>query len=305
MTVAGELRLGLIGFPLEHSFSPRLHQAALTSLGLRGDYRLYALPPLPEGEAQMRDLLSTMRRGELDGLNVTIPHKASLIPYLDDLSPSARAIGAVNTLLVRDGALLGENTDAAGFLADVQRLWGERMTNERPALVLGAGGAARAVVYALLLKGWQVVVLARRNSQAHDLCRELDPLGAAGESTRVGGALAAPAHLHLGTSAPDEARRWGEWLEALNPALVVNATPVGMFPRVDASPWPPQAPFPQGARVYDLVYNPPQTRLLREAEAAGLPAAHGLGMLVEQAARAFHLWTGLRPPVQALWEAVS
>ncbi|MDD5468244.1 MAG: shikimate dehydrogenase [Anaerolineales bacterium] len=303
---ARPFRLGLIGYPLGRSLSPQIHRAALASLGLEGDYRPYPLPPLPQGEARLLELLAALRGGELHGLNVTIPYKSAVLGYLDRLSAVARAIGAVNTILVQEGELLGENTDAGAFWADLQRLWGERLEGDRPALVLGAGGAARAVAYALLIEGWQVVVAARRREQAERLAYELNqsvhPLPEKGGR----GACAARMPLRPGGSASlQEARLWEAWADSLQPSLVVNATPLGMPPQAQASPWPRGAALPHRAMIYDLVYNPPHTRWLRRAEAAGLEAANGLGMLIEQAAGAFQLWTGLQPPREALWRALA
>jgi shikimate dehydrogenase len=219
-----------------------------------------------------------VRQGRLDGLNVTIPHKQAVLSLLDELSPAAQAIGAANTIYARAGRLVGDNTDAPGFLADLQRLG----FSGQNALVLGAGGAARAVCYALLGAGWQVGISARRFEQAQALAAALG--GAAGAAR----ALAfEPATLRQPFS------------------LIINATPVGMHPAIDASPWPEDIPFPAGAAVYDLVYNPAETALVRAARAGGLRAASGLGMLVEQAALAFQMWTGKAVPRQPLWEALA
>ena len=113
--------LGLIGWPLGHSLSPNLHDAALAALDLPGEYRLYPVPPLPEGQARLAELFEQVRSGDLDGLNVTIPHKQTVLPLLDELTPTAPAIGAANLIFLKDGQLIGDNTDAAGFLADLQR----------------------------------------------------------------------------------------------------------------------------------------------------------------------------------------
>ena len=272
------LRLGLIGWPLGHSLSPRLHAAALTAAGLQGEYCLYPVPPLPEGSAALADRLEDLRQGRLDGLNVTIPHKQAVLSALDELSPAAHAIGAANTLFARRGRLLGHNTDALGFLADLARLG---FTGQN-ALVLGAGGSARAVGYALLGAGWQVIVTARRLEQAQALASALGS-----SSTALCVEPFEPAALTQPFS------------------LIINTTPVGMFPNVAASPWPDGVPFPIGAAVYDLVYNPAETALVRSARAAGLSAATGLGMLVEQAALAFELWTGQVISRAPLWQAIG
>jgi len=277
------LRLGLIGYPLSHSLSPRLHAAALRSLGWKGEYRLYPIPP--EDGQGLASLIERLRGAELHGLNVTIPHKQSVLPFVDRLSPAAARIGAVNTLCFRDGCLVGENTDAPGFLAD--RAAGPCPQGD--GLVLGAGGAARAVVQALLANGRRVVVAARRadTQQAAELVRDL-----AGEGET--GALA---------SVPLEAPALTPLLDGTG--LIVNATPVGMFPDVDRSPWPEGLPFPPQAAVYDLVYNPRETFFARQAERAGLPARTGLGMLVEQARLSFEIWTGRLPGRDSLFCAVE
>ena len=284
--------LGLVGYPLQHSLSPRLHQAALQASGLEGDYQLYPITPLPDGKASLETLLARLRQGEIHGLNVTIPHKQSVLPYLDSLSLPARSIGAANTLFLKDGLLVGENTDAAGFYADLRRIVLPSHTAESPgqaghALVLGAGGSARAVIYALLSAGWHITIAARRLEQAHILADHM-PRSTEVERSRLSvkpfseiSALSSPIHL------------------------LVNTTPVGMWPEVAASPWPEGLALPHGALVYDLVYNPAQTALVRLARAAGLTAVNGIGMLVEQAALAFEVWTGQAAPRQAMWGAVK
>ncbi len=153
--------LGVTGYPLGHSLSPRLHAAALDDCDLQGEYRLYPIPPLPAGTEALQAILSSIRQGRLDGLNVTIPHKQAVIPYLDELTPLATRIGAVNTVYRKGEALVGDNTDVPGFLADLQRqLPGAGIPGS--ALALGSGGSARAVVYALLSSGWRVTIAARR-----------------------------------------------------------------------------------------------------------------------------------------------
>ena len=280
------LSLGLLGYPLLHSLSPRLHGSAMHSLGLNGEYRLYPVPPLPGGASQLADIFLRLRAGEIDGLNVTIPHKQTVLSYLDALTETAQSIGAVNTIYHLDGRWIGDNTDAAGFQSDLARLLPG--TSRQPqALVLGAGGAARAVVYSLLAAGWQVTVAARRLEQAQSLANSLTPTGKGRFFARPI-LLEAAAIRHL--PAPVD--------------LIVNASSAGMLPEVESSPWPSDVPFPAGAFVYDLVYKPPETAFIRQARAAGLSAANGLGMLVEQAALALERWSGLPVPRQAMWQAV-
>ncbi len=275
--------LGLIGFPLEHSVSPYLHKANLNVLGLRGKYKLYEVPPMPNGKGRMVNLLKRLRNKEITGLNVTIPHKKTVIPFLDNLTQTAHDIGAVNTICLSDGELIGDNTDAPGFNSDLEKVmkatgyqWKpDSSYNGHHALVIGAGGSASAVVYALVKKGWRVTITARRLNQAKEL-----------------------AHRHL--SGDPEVRISAKKLNKseINSleqpiSLIVNTTPIGMWPNIYNSPWPVNMNLPNNAIVYDLVYNPSETQLVKEARAAGLIAVTGLGMLIEQAALAFERWTGI------------
>jgi shikimate dehydrogenase len=262
-------QLGLIGWPVGHSLSPVMHSAALKSAGLKGDYRLFPVPPLPGGASGLRDLLDEMRHGNIHGLNVTIPHKQSVLSLMDELTPAAQAIGAVNTISM-NGRLKGDNTDWLGFSRDLAAQLPDNLpVAERCALVLGAGGSARAIVYALVQSGWQVNISARRSEQ----------------SGRMAADLSTPQNRITAVPLPDFSG-----LSAVR--LIVNTTPAGMSPFIEETPWPSGLPFPENALLYDLIYNPLQTKLMRAAAAAGLLAVNGLGMLIEQAALAFHLWTG-------------
>lgn len=282
-------QLGLIGYPLGHSLSPKIHAAALKVCGLQGAYSLFPIPP--QDDSSLKTLLARLRAGKLHGLNVTIPHKQNVIPLLDELTPTAQAIGAVNTLFMRGGQLIGDNTDAPGFLTDLKCLLENRQSpianhqspivNRKSALVLGAGGSARAVVYALVNDGWDVTLAARRLEQAQELAARYAP--------RV-----------------DAVRLTSDDLASLPyPALIVNTTPLGMTPQVQASPWPVELFFPPDAVVYDLVYNPSETQLVKDARSAGLAAIAGVGMLIEQAALSFERWTACPPPREALRLAVA
>jgi shikimate dehydrogenase len=278
-------RLGLIGYPLEHSLSPEIHAVALGALGLVGEYNLYPVPPFPAGESILQELLAAMRAGDLQGLNVTIPHKENVLPLLDELTPVAEAIGAVNTIFVDSVRLTGDNTDASGFLADLKRRFGLLTCWGLHALVLGAGGSARAVTYALLHEGCRVTIASRRIEAARGLSEALSTA-----ENQVGVTMLDPS-LDVERLAPV--------------SLVINCTPVGMYPHAQASPWPRGVSFPPGAMIYDLVYNPRETRLVREARLAGLRAVTGLGMLVEQAALAFERWTGRQVPRRPLYNAAE
>ncbi len=273
---------GLTGYPLGHSLSPILHARALAAAGLDGDYCLYPVPPTLSASQGLDDLLGRLRRGGLDGLNVTIPHKQAVLPLLDHLAPAARRIGAANLLYCCDGQLVGDNTDAAGFSLDLHRFLEGLTLPHNHALVLGAGGAARAVAADLQDEGWQVTIAARRPDQARALAENLLP----GKGKAIPLAVEALARLK-------------------EISLVVNATPVGMAPDQNGSPWPEDLALPPGSAIYDLVYNPRETRLLQRAHAAGLIAAGGLGMLVEQAALSFERWTGRPAPRPAMRQAVG
>ena len=259
------MKLALLGYPLSHSVSPAMHNAALARTGLSG-WRYDAWPVEPE---RLREAVARLRGEAYAGANVTVPHKEAVIAGLDGLTPVAQAIGAVNTLLKRDERLIGHNTDAAGFLADLYAH--DVKLARRKVLILGAGGAARAVVAACAGVGAVVRLATRRRGQAEAFetlasvtVYDWSPLGLLQASDGV--------------------------------TLIVNTTPLGMSPNGAASPWPGDVPLPPDAFVYDLVYNPPETRLVRQARAAGLCAATGLGMLIEQGALAFELWTGQMAP---------
>jgi shikimate dehydrogenase len=202
------------------------------------------------------------------------------MPHLDEITGAARDIGAVNTIVVQEGRLIGHNTDGDGFLATLREAGFEAA--EKRTLTLGAGGAARAVVYALAQAGCAVTIHNRTTERAAELARHMQRVGVRAPVTEVP-TTATLADLDLAIF-----------------DLLVNATPVGMWPHTDASPWPETLPLPSRWTVFDLVYNPAETRLLAQARAAGATAVGGLGMLVHQGALAFELWTGQSPPIEAM-----
>ena len=275
--------LGLAGYPLGHSLSPQIHGAALHALGISGEYSLYLITPFPEGKKELAALLDKVKVGAIHGLNVTIPHKQNVMPLLDELTSAAKAIGAVNTIFVQDGRLIGDNTDAPGFWADLQQFIGSKEQERQSALVLGAGGSARAVVYALLTHGYQVAIAARRTEQAQALFNQFSTI-----SNQL--------------SVLDSVQRS---LDTDRYSLLVNTTPVGMHPHENASPWPIDMALPKHAAIYDLVYNPRETSLVKRAHTIGLLATTGMGMLVEQAALAFELWTGVAAPRNVMKQVVG
>jgi shikimate dehydrogenase len=278
---------GLIGYPLEHSLSPRLHETALKAHKLNGKYSLYPVAPFPEGEMELYELMDCIRRRKITGVNITIPHKQNIIPFIDILTPAAKAIGAVNTVFIKGNRVVGDNTDAPGFWSDVTRVIEKvnRKGSHIPpkALILGAGGSARAVAYALLTNGYTLRIAARKREQAQELC---DHFSVFEKQLAV-------------MEFNQESSRFEQY------SLVVNTTPVGMFPKVDISPWNENIPLPTDCAVYDLVYNPCETLFVKQARAAGHPATSGIGMLIEQAALAFELWTSLEAPRNAMRESIN
>ena len=275
------IQLGLIGYPLSHSLSPKIHKAAFHVCKLDGDYSLF--PIHPDDRKGLQDLLSRVCSGEIQGLNVTIPHKQNVIPFLDELTPTAQAIGAVNTIYLHKNKLIGDNTDALGFLADLKKFLttGTQRHRDRTALVLGAGGSARAVVYALVNDGWKVTIAARRIEQAQGLLNSFSNYRLQITGMEISQSLVS------------------------NLDLIVNTTPLGMSPNVNQSPLPENLSLPRHVSIYDLVYNPRETKLVKDARTQGLKATTGLGMLIEQAALSFELWTGHRPSREIMRSSVE
>lgn len=260
--------VGLLGWPVAHSLSPLMHNAAFEALGLAWCY-----VPLPVQPRRVAEAVRGLAALGFRGANVTVPHKQAVLPVLDRIAPEAGTLGAVNTLVIRrqDGespSIEGYNTDVAGFLGALAR-GGFDLAGGEPAIVVGAGGAARAVVAGLLSQGRRKVwVLNRTVEKAQALATALDPV-------RVEAVLLTPEAL------VDRARAAG---------LLVNATTVGMVPAAEASIWPEGMPVPRHLTVFDLVYTPLETRLLQQARAGGARALDGLEMLVQQGALAFTLW---------------
>jgi shikimate dehydrogenase len=279
-------RVGIIGWPVAHSKSPAMQHAAAAALDLDLVYET-----LPVRASELATVVKGLAALGYRGVNVTVPHKEAVIPLLDEVDPAARAIGAVNTIVIESrgsltGQMRGFNTDYSGFLADLTELGLD--VAGRHCLILGAGGSARAVVYGLARAGCHVHIFARRPEQAQNLAADLAPLF-------PGSRLHAYDWSELSTIVP------------LSPAgsLIVNTTPLGMSPDTGESPWPANLEFPPETFVYDLVYNPAETRLIQQARSGGCRTANGLGMLVHQGAEAFHLWTGLVPDLKKMASAIN
>ncbi len=244
-----------------------MHNAAFDALGMAWRYTLFPTPPQGLAETVARLLAEGVR-----GLNVTVPHKRAVLrlPQVGAREAAVETIGAANTLTRAEDGWHASNTDWRGFLDDLRAHGVE--PQGMACVVLGTGGSARAVGYALARAGAAAIAYISR-----------DP-------TRAGDLRPAQGYAALRELAP-------------RADLIVNCTPLGMWPHVERTPWPPDVPFPSGAVLYDLVYNPPRTQLMRQAQAAGARAVGGLGMLVRQGALAFAQWTGRTPPLDVMEQA--
>ncbi len=254
--------LGVVGYPIGHSLSPPMHNAALAALGLNYRY-------LPFEARTLAEFLPLMSELRVSGLSVTLPHKESIRSYLDGLDDTARGVGAVNTVVKTWTRLEGHNTDVEAALAPLRRRMSPR---GKTVAVLGAGGAARALVYGLRRDGARVTLFNRTAARARALAREL-------------GARSLP---------------W-ERLRRFPCDLLVNTTPVGMAPDADRCPLP--AAWLKAPVVYDIIYNPPETLLLRRARERGAETIGGLEMFVAQGAAQFRLFTGQEPPLERMERA--
>jgi len=276
----------LLGHPVEHSLSPRIHNTAFRAQGVNAVY--VATPVRP---AAIEEAVDGLRAMQFLGANVTVPHKEAVRPLLDEVSDRAAAVGAVNTIVrvERDDApdgLRGDNTDVEGFLTPLKEQMGEALEGARM-VVFGAGGAARAVVYGLLDRyaPERLTLVARRPEQAEALAADLDGYDAA-DALRVSTFDGAASAVR-------------------NSRLLVNATPLGMAPdHSDRTPWPEATDFTPDHIAYDLVYHPEETRFLCEAEAQGATTVGGLTMLVEQAAASYRQWTERPMPTEAVYEVL-
>jgi shikimate dehydrogenase len=256
-----------------------MHNAALAQLGWNGVYVGFDVTP-----AGLPDAVRGLQALGVVGVNCTIPHKEALILLMDELSEEAAFIGAVNTILFRDGRRIGHNTDAPGFLAALRAAGAE--PSQQQVLVLGAGGSARAVVVALSGTGAQVTVANRNLGRAEELAAELN------------------AKIHADCVRAVALNRTALEPVAAEASIVVNTTSVGMSPDVDAMPELPLEKLRPEAFIYDLIYNPLETRLLREARQRGLRGTNGAGMLARQGALALELWTGERAPAQLMEQVI-
>ena len=271
--------LGIIGYPIGHSMSPVFQQAALDACGVDARYVAYEVAP-----DEVEEFVNGLRGPGIMGINVTVPHKLAVMPFLDEIDDWATEAGAVNTIVNHKGRLTGHNTDGYGFLRALREGAGYKPQSRRT-LILGAGGAARGVVLALAREGVGDLTIANRTlERAVDLAELARNRGIASHAISLSGPDLAEAAAHA--------------------ELIVNCTTIGMAhgPGEDESPLAGNAISP-AALVNDLVYNPLETRLLREAALAGAKTLGGIEMLVYQGAASFEMWLERPSPVSVMLEA--
>jgi len=279
--IDGETRVvGVIGWPVRHSLSPLMHNAAFGVLGLNWVYVPFAVTP-----DQVTATVQAVRALDLVGLNVTIPHKLAVLPLMDEVSAEARALGAVNTIINDDGRLRGRNTDGEGFLRSLREIGGD-VTGRRVALI-GAGGSARAVALAVAKAAVAKLTIINRTVEKAELVAEMVQAAQPGAAVKV---------LGLETEEAGQAVREAQ--------VVIDSTAVGMYPHHETAPVIPVEWLQREQTVCDLTYNPRETVLLKAAKAVGAITLDGTGMLVHQGALALEYWTGREAPVEVMREAL-
>jgi shikimate dehydrogenase len=271
--------VGVFGYPVEHSLSPAMHNAAFAALRLS-----YIYVPFPVQPEAIGPAVRSLPALGVVGVNLTIPHKESVLPFLDAITEEARDVGAVNTVHCIGGRLLGDNTDGRGFYEPLREM-GVELAGRR-VVVIGAGGAARAVAFRLAREGARIALTNRTPERAQRLAQAIAAAGLG--SVPV-----------IGIDRPEELA------DAVAEAtLLVQTTRVGMHPDRESLPPVPLEAFSSNLLVYDLVYNPVETSFLREARARGCRTLTGVKMLVYQGAAAFQRWTGIWPPTDIMEAAV-
>jgi len=260
----------LIGYPLGHSVSPAMQNTAFQQLSLDYKYELEQVAP-----DKLEEVVAKLKNDpNIAGFNVTVPYKEKILPFLDELSASAKLIGAVNTVVVQNKKLIGHNTDGQGFIASLKEEAGFDPKN-KTALVIGAGGGSRAICLMLMKNGLRSLSL-----------MDIDLAKAKTLSAEINCSVVDPNKLQ----------------EMINKAdLLVNATPIGMSPNIDQSPLADNISIPDQVLVYDLIYNPAVTKLMKKAKLS----CTGLGMLVHQGALAFEIWTNQPAPLTIMRQAAE
>jgi shikimate dehydrogenase len=271
-------RFSLIGYPINHSLSPWIHTQFLERAGLQGEYTIHEIAPVTPLENEMEKL----KAKELHGFNVTVPYKQKILPLLDRIDPLAANMGAVNTVVNKNGIWTGYNTDGAGYLRSLENKF-PRLFRKKSGkiLIIGAGGAARGIYAALSGEGFSLIDIANRTEKS---AREIVEKGNGQAETNI---------LTL-----EEAERY-----AGNYDLIIQTTSVGMKPADEVSIISPEH-VKDSAIVSDIIYQPINTKFLQQAKMAGASIHYGHTMLLYQAQYAFELWTGHRVPAEGLEEAL-
>ena len=278
MTITGKTRIcGVIGEPIEHTLSPIMHNAAFQTLGL--DYVFLAFRVKT---ADVEDAASGIRALNIRGLNVTMPHKTAIIKHLDRVDLSAQIVNSVNTILNKENLLFGFNTDGVGALKALKENGVE--LKGRKVLLLGAGGAARAIAYALAKEADELAVLNRTVKQAQALAKLLEKAC----NKKIASGSLSPSDIQSNLQDSD---------------ILINATAIGMKPKPDESPVAPKL-LRKNLAVMDIVYNPLETKMVKDAKAAGATVISGVEMLIHQGAASFEIWTGKSAPVEVMRQAV-
>ncbi len=271
--------VGVLGYPVAENPTGVMQEAAFNAIGLNWRYLNIEVKP-----ADLADAMRGVRAFGMKGINLTIPHKVAVMPYLDEVAPDAQVIGAVNTVRREGDRLIGENTDGKGFLRGVRQDAGVDPRGKR-VVMLGAGGAARAIATELALAGAAEILVINRTPER-------------------GQTMVADLKKNTGANVAFEVWR-GTYRVPADVDVFVNATSIGLYPDVDALPDVDLSGAQSGMLVCDVVFNPPETRLLQAAKAQGLPVLDGLSMLVYQGVIGFELWTGREAPESVMKAALK
>jgi len=279
MDISGRTKVcAIIGYPVDHSLSPTIHNASFRHLGL--DYVYVAFNVQPE---ELEGAILGVKSLGIYGLNVTMPHKISVIQYLDKLDDDARRVGSVNTILNLNGKLIGYTTDGIGALNALK--YSGVDPSGKKIVILGAGGASRSISFTLAKWAYEIVILNRTLERAISLVNDIKR------------ALGAETNIRASQFNDENLRA-----EIENADILINATSIGMKPKETETPVKREF-LRRDLVVFDIVYDPPETRLLREAKAIGAKTIDGLSMLIHQGAASFEIWTGLKAPIEVMRKA--
>lgn len=283
--ISGKTKLtGFFAKPASHSLSPLMHNLAFSHWGIDAIYLAFEVD-----QTNLRQAVKSIRTLDMLGVNVSMPNKTAVLAYLDQLSPEAELIGAVNTIVHQEQRLIGYNTDGMGFVRSVNET-GHPIKNQK-IVVLGAGGAAKAIVVQMALEGAQEITIYKRLNATFLPLKEY--------FAKVSEKTGCPIRLH------DYADESQLALDLSQANLLINATDIGMGSKKDQLPIADVKLLHSQLAVFDLIYSPSETRLIQEAKKMGIKAYNGLGMLIHQGAIAFELWTHQEMPVQNIRERLE